>query len=57
MTAAHYDRLVDLLAAAARTDQAKASLPGGVRATSVTRTLEIRRRPDESAEGFQAPSA
>jgi tRNA(Ile)-lysidine synthase len=57
MTAAHYDRLVDLLAAAARMDQAKASLPGGVRATSVTRTLEIRRRPDESAEGFQAPSA
>jgi hypothetical protein len=43
MTAAHYDRLVDLLAAAARMDQAKASLPGGVRATSVTRTLEIRR--------------
>ena len=30
MTAVHYDRLVDLLLAAARREEAAASLPGGV---------------------------
>jgi hypothetical protein len=43
MTAAHYARLVALFAAAKRQEEATLCLPGGVRAATAARTLEIRR--------------
>lgn len=43
MTAAHYDRLVALLAAAERRERATICFPGGVRAAVAARTLEIHR--------------
>jgi tRNA(Ile)-lysidine synthase len=43
MTAAHYSRLVALLAAAERREAAAICLPGGVRAATAARTLEIHR--------------
>jgi tRNA(Ile)-lysidine synthase len=43
MTAAHYARLVALLTAAERRESAAICLPGGVRAATAARTLEIHR--------------